>query len=76
MQAAESGRPWRGVLVFVFVVAAGMAAFDAVFGSWGNAVASAIYLAALLVELFWWPKRREHLLVNADRAAEMAGAHL
>jgi hypothetical protein len=70
--AEESGRPWRGVLVFVFVVAAGMAAFDAVFGSWGNAVASAIYLAALLAELFWWPKRRQQLLGNGDRAAELA----
>jgi uncharacterized membrane-anchored protein len=70
--AEESGRPWRGVLIFVFVVAAGTAAFDAVFGSWGNAVASAIYLAALLAELFWWPKRRQQLLGNGDRAAELA----
>jgi hypothetical protein len=60
------------VLVFVFVVAAGMAAYDAVFGSWGNAVASAIYLAALVAELFWWPRRRQRLLANADRAAELA----
>ena len=72
----ESGRPWRGVLIFVFVVAAGTAAYDAVFGSWGNAVASAIYLAALLAELFWWPRRRQHLLANGDRAAELAGAQL
>jgi len=70
--AAEDGRPWRGVLIFVFVVATGTAAYDAVFGSWGNAVASAIYLAALLAELFWWPKRRQQLLANGDRAAELA----
>jgi hypothetical protein len=74
--SAESGRPWRGVLVVVFIVAAGMAAYDAVFGSWGNALASAIYLAALLVELFWWPKRREQLLANGERAAELAGEML
>lgn len=70
--AADSGRPWRGVLIFVLVVAAGMAVYDAVFGSWGNAVASAIYLAALLAELFWWPRRRQQLLANGDRAAELA----
>jgi hypothetical protein len=33
---------------------------------------SVIYFVALLIELFWWPKRREQLLANADRAAEMA----
>lgn len=70
--AEESGRPWRAVLVFVFIVAAGMAAYDAVFGSWGNAVASAVYLAALLAELFWWPRRRQQLLAHGDRAAELA----
>ena len=50
----------------------GTAAWDAVFGSWGNAAASAIYLVLLSIELFWWPKRREQLLANADRAAEIA----
>jgi hypothetical protein len=35
-------------------------------------VASGIYLVLLLIELFWWPKRRDRLLANADRAAEIA----
>ena len=70
--AAEKARPWRWLLVFVLVVAVGTAVWDAVFGSWGNGVASAIYLVALLIELFWWPKRQAQLLANADRAAEMA----
>ena len=47
--------------------------WDAVYGSWGNAVASGIYLVLLFIELFWWPKRMERLLANADLAAEMAG---
>jgi hypothetical protein len=46
--------------------------WDAVYGSWGNAAASAIYLALLLIELFWWPKRRDELLANGDRAADIA----
>jgi hypothetical protein len=74
--AAEKARPWRWLLIFVLVVAAGTAVWDAVFGSWGNAVASGIYLLLLLIELFWWPKRQAQLLVNADRAGEMAGAQI
>lgn len=70
--AAEKARPFRWVLPLVLVVAVGTAVWDAVFGSWGNTVASAIYLVLLLLELLWWPKRRDQLLANADRAAEMA----
>ena len=71
--AVEKGRPFRWLLLLVLVVGVAMAVWDSVFGSWGNAVASGIYLVVLLIELFWWPKRRDRLLMNADRAAEMAG---
>jgi hypothetical protein len=50
----------------------GTALWDTAFGSVRNGVASCIYLALLGIELFWWPKRQEQLLSNADRAAEMA----
>jgi hypothetical protein len=73
--AAEQGRPYRWLPVFILVVAVAAAGWDAVSGSWGNAVASAIYLVLALIEMFWWPKRRERLLTNADRAADIA-AHL
>ncbi|ORA38563.1 hypothetical protein [Mycobacterium aquaticum] len=66
--AADDARPLRWLFPVVLVVAAATAAWDAVFGSWGNAVASVIYLVALLVEMFWWPRRREQLLANVDRA--------
>jgi hypothetical protein len=72
--AAENARPFRWLVPLVLVVGVGTAVWDAVFGSWGNAVASCIYLVLLLIELFWWPKRQKQLLSNADRAAEMAGA--
>lgn len=71
--AAEAGRPFRWLVPLVLVVAVATAVYDAVFGSWGNVVASCIYFVALLIELFWWPKRRDELLANAGRAAEMAG---
>jgi hypothetical protein len=74
--AAEKGRYFQWFLVFILVVAVGTAVWDAVFGSWGNAVASVIYLVLLLFELFWWPKRLEQLLANTDRAADAAARTL
>ncbi|UNB54061.1 hypothetical protein [Mycolicibacterium sp. YH-1] len=70
--AAEKGERLRWVIVFVLVVAVVTALWDAVLGSWGNAVASLVYLVLVGLELFWWPKRRAELLANADRAAAMA----
>jgi hypothetical protein len=72
--AVDNGRPFRWVLPLVLVVAVGTTIWDGLFGTWGNAIASVIYLVLLLVEIFWWPKRREQLLANSDRAAEMAAA--
>jgi hypothetical protein len=70
--AAENARPFRWVIPVVLVVAVGTAVWDAVFGSWGNAVASGIYLMLLLIELFWWPRRQRQLLTNVGRAADIA----
>lgn len=66
--AAQAARPLRWLLVFVLVVAVATAVWDAVFGSLGNAVVSVVYLALLLIELFWWPKHLAQLLANVDRA--------
>ncbi|MBJ8345496.1 hypothetical protein [Antrihabitans sp. YC2-6] len=70
--AVETSRMFRWVLWFVLVVAMGVAVYDAVLGSVGNGIASAVYLAALVVEIFWWPKREAELVANCDRAAESA----
>ena len=70
--AAEQARPLRWVIPVVLVVSVGTALWDAVFGSWGNAIASAIYLVLLGIEMFWWPNRRDELLANADHAADIA----
>ncbi|MDT5162470.1 MAG: hypothetical protein QOC90_2780 [Mycobacterium sp.] len=70
--AAERARPFRWLIPIVLVVSVGTAAWDAVYGSWGNAIASGIYLALLAIEVFWWPKRQAQLLANADRAADVA----
>jgi hypothetical protein len=68
--AADDAWPWRWLPALMLVVAFATAVWDAVYGSWGNVIASVIYLAALLVEVFWWPKYRQRLLINSDRAAQ------
>jgi membrane protein YdbS with pleckstrin-like domain len=56
----------------VLVVSVATAVWDSLFGSWGNLVASCIYLVLLFIEIFWWPKWRDRLLASADRAADLA----
>ncbi|MCV7298959.1 hypothetical protein H7J93_04830 [Mycobacterium barrassiae] len=73
---AAANRMWRWLLILVLVVAVGTAIWDSVTGTWGNTVASVVYLAALLVESFWMPKWQAQLLANADRAAALAGKSL
>lgn len=70
--AAEQAKPYRWVLPLILVVSIATALWDSFFGTWGNAIVSVIYLVALLIEQFWWPKKRDGLLANGDRAAEMA----
>ncbi|MGV0792311.1 hypothetical protein [Mycolicibacterium sp. XJ1819] len=55
----------------MLVVGVATALWDAVFGSWGNLVASGVYLALLVLELFWWPRRQRRLPGNADRACAL-----
>jgi hypothetical protein len=73
--AAQQAKPFRWVVPLILIVSVATALWDSIFGTWGNAIASAIYLVAFLVELFWWPKRRDELLSNGDRAADIA-AHV
>lgn len=71
-RSAETGRPFRWVVPLILVVAIGTAMWDAVFGATRDVIASCLYLVLLAVEMFWWPRRRDQLLVNADRARERA----
>ncbi|RDH76761.1 hypothetical protein DVS77_20255 [Mycolicibacterium moriokaense] len=70
--AADEARHLRWIIWLVLVVSIGTALWDSAFGSWGNAIASAVYLVLLALEVFWWPRRQRQLLANADRAAQMA----
>ena len=66
--AAATSKELRWLLMVLLVVAAGTAAWDTRYGSFGNAVVSAIYLMLLVAEVLWWPKRQAQLLTNVDRA--------
>lgn len=66
--AAQTHPRWRWILPGILVVALATALWDAVYGSRGSAVASALYLAALIAEVFWWPRRRAQLLNRADHS--------
>jgi ABC-type glycerol-3-phosphate transport system permease component len=70
-ESAEQTKLLRWLVPLVLVVAVGTALWDSVYGTWGNAIVSVIYLAMLAFEVFWWPKRRRQLLENADRAVEL-----
>ena len=72
LHAAAETAILRWLLVIVLVVAVAVTVWDSVSGTWGNTVASVIYVVALLVEVFWMPKRQARLLANADRAAALA----
>ena len=63
---------YRWLLWFVLAVATVLALWDTVSGSTRDAVASCVYLALLLIEVFWWPRRQAQLLSSAERAAEAA----
>lgn len=65
---AEKYRPLRWVIGFILIVAVAAAAWDAVLGSLGNVVVSLAYLLLIVLDLIWWPKRRNELLTNAHCA--------
>jgi hypothetical protein len=71
-EAAEESKLLRWLVWLILVVAVAMAVWDAAFGSWGNAIVSAVYLVLLVIEVFWWPKWQRQLLANADTAAARA----
>ncbi len=70
--AAEKTHRFGWLVGVVLVVALASAVWDALTGSVRDVVSSCVYLGLLAIELFWWPRRRDRLLSNADRAATSA----
>lgn len=69
--AAEKAR-LRWLVWVLLAVATGTALWDTAFGSVANAIVSAIYLAMVGLEVFWWPRRQGEILRNAEHAAAAA----
>lgn len=65
---ADHHRPVRWLIVVLLVIAVAVAAWDAVNGSWGNVVASLIYLLIIGFEVVGLPRWQRRLLANADKA--------
>lgn len=70
--AGDKARSLRWLVWVLLAVALGTALWDTAFGSVGNGIVSAVYLAMLGVEVFWWPRRQDEILVNAEHAADVA----
>jgi hypothetical protein len=70
--AAEKTHRFGRLVGLVPVVTLASAVWDALTGSVRDVVSSCVYLGLLAIELFWWPRRRDRLLSNADRAAPSA----
>jgi len=72
LHAAAERRLWRWAVVLLGVVALGTAIMDTIFAPVGEVVVSWLYFAFFPIEAWWWPRRQERLLANADRAADTA----
>ncbi|MBV8964900.1 MAG: hypothetical protein JO191_01855 [Mycobacteriaceae bacterium] len=73
LQDAAERRMWRWVIALLGVAALGIAVFDTMTATVGEAAVSWLYFAFFPVEAWWWPRRRRRLLANAQRAQELAG---
>jgi hypothetical protein len=70
--AAEKTHRFGWLVGLVLMIALASAVWDALTGSVRDVVSSGVYLGLLAIELFWWPRQRDRLLRNADRAAASA----
>jgi hypothetical protein len=64
----------RWLIVALGAVALVVAIADTILSPPGEAVVSWLYFAFFPVELLWWPRRQARLLVNVEKAAELARA--
>jgi hypothetical protein len=71
-QAQEQARRYRWVIPLVAVLSLILAVVDSLFGSIGLALVSWLWVAILVAELAWWPRKQARLLSNVQRAETLA----
>jgi hypothetical protein len=66
--AHDHARRYRWVIPFVAALSLTLALIDSFFGSIRLALVSWLWVAIIVVELLWWPRKRADLLSNAGRS--------
>jgi hypothetical protein len=70
--AREQGRRWQWMVWLGAVVALVLAVLDSISGPSRIAAVSWLFVVFFAVEIFWWPRAQDRLLVNAERTGESA----
>jgi hypothetical protein len=71
-EAHDQARRYRWVIPFVAALSLILALTDSFFGSIRLALVSWLWVAIIVVELSWWPRKLAALLSNAGRAETLA----
>ncbi|MDP9165765.1 MAG: hypothetical protein M3O32_06855 [Actinomycetota bacterium] len=70
--AHDQARAYRWVMPLVAALSVTLALTDTFFGSLRLALVSWLWVAIIVVELLWWPRKRNDLLSNAGRAETLS----
>jgi hypothetical protein len=70
--AREQGRRWQWMVWLGAVAALVLAVLDSISGPSRMAAVSWLFVVFFAVEIFWWPRAQDRLLVNAERTGESA----
>lgn len=71
-QAQDQARRSRWVIPLVAILSLILAVTDSFFGSIRLALVSWLWVALVVAELLWWPRKQVDLLSNAERAEMLA----
>ncbi len=71
-QAQEQTRRYRWVIPLVAILSLILAVTDSFLGSIRLALVSWLWVAIVVAELVWWPRKQVDLLSNAERAEMLA----
>jgi hypothetical protein len=71
-QAHDQARRYRWVIPLVAILSLILAVTDSFLGSVRLALVSWLWVATLVAELLWWPRKQVDLLSNAERAEMLA----
>jgi len=70
--AHEKALPYRWLVWLLIAGSLVIAVIDSVTGPVNSAVVSWLFVGFFAIELFWWPRRQNELLTNAQRAEAIA----